>query len=75
MATFASFPVSRQLTEWEMDDVRQAIEMIMEHKTFFYGGDDELGDEVRAFIVNNPIISNVEFVPSPEDEFTFEQAD
>jgi len=40
--------------------------MIMEHKTFFYGGDDPLGDEVRAFLVEHPITSNLEFIPADE---------
>lgn len=64
--TFISVPVSRPLTDWEMSDVRQAVDLIMQSKTFFYGGDDPLGDEVRAFLVQNPVISNLEFIPSDE---------
>jgi hypothetical protein len=62
--TSVSFEVSRPLTDWEMDDVRQAIENIMASKTFFYAGDDDLGDEVRAFMVMNPMTSNLEFIPA-----------
>lgn len=61
-ATFASFPVPRPLTDWEMDDVRQAIDNILAGKTFFYAGDDPLGDEVRLFLVQHPIESNLELV-------------
>ena len=64
--TFISIPVSRPLTDWEMSDVKQAVDMIMQSKTFFYGGDDPLGDEVRAFLVANPVISNLEFIPDDE---------
>jgi len=62
--TTISIAVPRPLTDWEMDDVKQAVEMIMEAKTFFYGGDDPLGDEVRAFLVQHPIVSNLEFIPA-----------
>jgi hypothetical protein len=62
--TTISIAVPRPLTEWEMSDVKQAVEQIMAHKTFFYGGDDPLGDEVRAFLVGHPITSNLEFIPA-----------
>lgn len=58
----ATFEVPRPLTEWEMDDVRQAIQNIMADKSFFYGGGDPLGDEIRAFLVDHPIESNLELV-------------
>jgi hypothetical protein len=56
-----SFPVKRPLTAYEMDDVRQAIENIMDAQSFFYAGDGELGDEIRAFLIDHPITSNLEF--------------
>lgn len=62
MSTSVSFPVPRPLTEWEMDDVRQAIKNILDGKTFFYAGDDPLGDEVRRFLIDHPIESNLELV-------------
>jgi len=64
--TTINVAVPRPLTDWEMSDVQQAVVMIMEHKTFFYGGDDPLGDEVRAFLVEHPITSNLEFIPADE---------
>lgn len=66
MTTTINVEVPRPLTEWEMSDVRQAVTYIMEHKTFFFGGDDPLGDEVRVFLSNREMVSNVEFVPSDE---------
>jgi hypothetical protein len=65
--TTISIEVPRPLTDWEMSDVKQAVEMIMAAKTFFYGGDDPLGDEVRAFLVEHPVVSNLEFVPSDDE--------
>lgn len=61
-ATTVSFEVPRPLSAWEMDDVRQAIKNILDGKSFFYGGDDDLGDEIRAFLVDHPIESNLELV-------------
>ena len=61
--TFASFKVPRPLTDWEMADVEQAIKNILEAKTFFYAGEDDLGDEVRLFLVDHPIESNLELIP------------
>lgn len=60
--TSVSFPVSRPLTEYEMEDVREAIKHIMEHESFFYAGDGELGDEIRRWLVDHPITSNLELV-------------
>lgn len=61
MPTSVSFPVSRPLTEFEMLDVAEAIEHIMKAESFFYAGDGELGDEIRSFLVDHPITSNLEF--------------
>lgn len=60
MVTTATFEVPRTLTDWEMDDVRQAIQNILASKSFFYGGGDPLGDEIRQFLVDHPIESNLE---------------
>jgi len=60
--TTVTFAVDRPLTSWEMDDVRQAIKNIMASQSFFYGGGDPLGDEIRQFLVDHPIESNLEFV-------------
>lgn len=60
VATSVSFPVSRSLTEWEMEDVREAIVHIMKHESFFYAGDGDLGDEIRRFLIDHPITSNLE---------------
>lgn len=62
MPTTVNFEVPRPLTDWEMDDVRQAIANIIAGKSFFYGGDDPIGDEIRMFLVDHPIESNLEFV-------------
>lgn len=60
--TNATFTVPRPLTEWEMDDVRIAIKNIMESKSFFYAGDDNIGDDIRLFLVDHPVDTNLELV-------------
>lgn len=60
--TFISFEVPRPITEWEKEDIAQAIKNIMDAKSFFYGGDDPLGDEIREFLVSHAIESNLELV-------------
>lgn len=64
--THASFAVPRPLTEWEMDDVREAIRAILARESFFYAGDGELGDEIRKFLVEHPIVSNLELVDTTD---------
>jgi hypothetical protein len=56
------FEVARPVSEGEYEDIQQAIAAIMEAKSFFYAGDGELGDEIRNFLVDNPITSNLELV-------------
>ena len=63
---FASFEVPHPLSEWEMTDIKQAITNILNGKTFFYAGDDDLGDEVRMFLVDHPIESNLELVDTTD---------
>ena len=63
---FASFKVPHPLSEWEMDDINQAIENIINGKTFFYAGDDPLGDEVRVFLIDHPIESNLELTDTSD---------
>lgn len=63
--THATFAVPRPLSRGEMLDVAQAIENIVAARSFFYAGDGELGDEIRRFLVDHPIESNLELV---EDE-------
>lgn len=60
--TFVSFEVPRPITEWEKADIQQAIAAILEARSFFYAGDGELGDEIRSFLVDHPITSNLELV-------------
>ncbi len=60
--TAVRFEVPRPLTDWEMDDIRQAIDNILAARSFFYAGDGELGDEIRAFLVDHPVESNLELV-------------
>jgi len=62
----ARFDVPRPLDEYEMADVKQAITNIIAHRSFFFAGDEPLGDEIRAFLVMNPIISNLEFEAETE---------
>lgn len=62
MATSISFPVERPITEVEYADIAQAIENILADRSFFYGGGDELGEEIRRFLVDHPIDSNLELV-------------
>ena len=63
---YAAFAVPHPLSEWEMDDIKQAIENILSGKTFFYAGDDDLGDEVRVFLIDHPIQSNLELVDTTD---------
>lgn len=62
MSVFVSFEVPRPITEWEKADIAQAIANILIDKSFFYGGGDELGDEIRQFLVDHPIESNLELI-------------
>lgn len=62
MATSISFPVPRPVTEAEYLDIAQAIDNIMADRSFFYGGGDDLGDEIRKFLIDHPIDSNLELV-------------
>lgn len=62
MSTFVSFEVERPITPWEKADIEQAIANIMADKSFFYGGGDPLGDEIRQFLVDHPMESNLELV-------------
>lgn len=59
--TSISFQVPRGLTEWEMSSVAEAIKHIMADESFFFSGDGELGDEIRRFMVDHPMTTNLEF--------------
>ena len=56
------FVIDENVDDWLREDIRQAAENIIKAKTFFYAGDDDLGDEVRRFLIDNPMMSNVEQV-------------
>jgi hypothetical protein len=60
--TSVRFEVPRPLTDYEMADIQQAIDNILAAKSFFYAGDGDLGDEIRMFLVDHPIDSNLELV-------------
>jgi hypothetical protein len=60
--TTISIEVERPLTEWEMDDVRQAVDAIMEQRSFFYAGSDDIGDEIVKFMADKDILTNLENV-------------
>lgn len=60
--TTISIPVERPLTEWEMDDVKQAVEAIMTQRSFFYAGSDDIGDEIVKFMADKNILTNLESV-------------
>lgn len=62
MATSISFPVDRPVTQPEYEDIAQAIENILADRSFFYAGGDDLGAEIRTFLIDHPITSNVELV-------------
>jgi hypothetical protein len=62
MSTFVSFEVPRPITQFEKEDIEQAIKNILADRSFFYGGGDDLGDEIRRFLVDHPIDSNLELV-------------
>lgn len=63
--TNISIVVPRPLRDYEMGDVQQAVANILAGKSFFWAGDDPLGDEIRQFLIDHPIESNLELV---EDE-------
>lgn len=58
--TTISVEVDRPLTEWEMDDVRQAVDAIMHQRSFFYAGSDDIGDEIIKFMADKDILTNLE---------------
>jgi hypothetical protein len=60
--TTISVEVERPLTDWEMDDVRQAVAAIMNQRSFFYAGSDDIGDEIVKFMANKNILTNLENV-------------
>lgn len=60
--TSISVEVDRPLTEWEMDDVRQAVDAIMAQRSFFYAGSDDIGDEIVKFMADKDILTNLENV-------------
>ena len=63
---YASFEVPHPLSEWEMDDIKSAIKNILNGRTFFYAGEDDLGDEVRIFLIDHPVESNLELVDTTD---------
>jgi hypothetical protein len=60
--TTISIPVPRALTEWEMDDVKQAVDAILNQRSFFYAGSDDIGDEIVKFMADKDILTNLETV-------------
>lgn len=60
--TAISIEVERPLTDWEMDDVRQAVDAIMNQRSFFYAGSDDIGDEIVKFMADKDILTNLENV-------------
>jgi hypothetical protein len=60
--TAISIEVERPLTDWEMDDVRQAVDAIMNQRSFFYAGSDDIGDEIVKFMADKDILTNLETV-------------
>lgn len=60
--TAISIEVERSLTDWEMDDVRQAVDAIMNQRSFFYAGSDDIGDEIVKFMADKDILTNLETV-------------
>lgn len=62
--TSISIPVERPLTDWEMDDVKIAVENIMNQRSFFYAGSDDIGDEIIKFMADHDgqVLTNLEQV-------------
>jgi hypothetical protein len=60
--TTVSFEVPRPLTDWEMDDVRQAIDAIINQRSFFYAGSDDIGDEIVKFVADREVLTNLEVI-------------
>lgn len=60
--TSISIEVPRPLTDWEMDDVKTAVENILAQRSFFYAGSDDIGDEIVKFTAEHQILTNLEQV-------------
>jgi hypothetical protein len=65
--TNISIAVPRPLKDYEYSDAVQAIGNILAGRSFFWAGDDPLGDEIRDFLIDHPIMSNVELVEDEAD--------
>jgi hypothetical protein len=61
-STHITIEVPRPLTDWEMDDARQAVDAILEKRSFFYAGSDDIGDEIVQFMAGRDILTNLENV-------------
>ena len=58
--------VPRPLSDWEMEDVKMVVKNVMEQRSFFYAGTDDVADEVVRFVANNQIFTNLEEVTEEE---------
>lgn len=57
-----TFEVPRPVTEWEMDDIKMCIENVMEQRSFFYAGSDDVANDVVQFLGERQILTNLEEV-------------
>lgn len=45
-----------------MDDVRMAIDNIINQQSFFYAGSDDVADEIVRFVADHQVLTNLEEV-------------
>jgi hypothetical protein len=62
--TDISLRAPRPLTEDEMVDAQFMLNNILDGRSFFYAADDEIGDEIRKFMIdhNGQVLTNLEQV-------------
>ncbi len=56
------FEVERPLTEDEYNSAENAIAQIMEGNSFFFAGTDGLDLDIKQFLMDHPMVSNLELV-------------
>lgn len=60
--TSVSIQVERPLTDWEYEDLKMCLDNIMNKRSFFYAGSDDVADEVVRFVAEYQLLTNLEEV-------------
>lgn len=56
------FEVPRPVTQDEYVSIVNAIEQIMAGNSFFFGGTDGIDVHIKQFLMDHPMVSNLELV-------------